>query len=107
MTPIDHLRIIPMSQMARVLVLAIALMLAFACLPDVAHAVGDAPDGCPQQVKLEGQRSPASFVVAAVMPGRFELGEPSPLARVVSGDNVVTPPSVFSSSATPRAPPIA
>jgi len=106
MTSIDHLRIISKSPMARVLVLAIALMLAFACLPDVAHAVGDAPDGCPQ-VKLEGQWSPASFVVAAVMSGRFELGEPSPLARVVYGDNVVTPPSVSSSRPTPRAPPTA
>jgi hypothetical protein len=106
MTPIGALRITPRSQMARALALTIALMLAFACLADVALGVGDEPDGCPQ-VKLEGQRLPASFVVAAVIPGRVELGEPPLLARVVHGDNSSTPPSVFSSRATPRAPPAA
>ena len=47
MTPIGALRITPMPQMAGALALAIALVLAFACLPDLAHAVGDESNGCP------------------------------------------------------------
>lgn len=106
MTLMDALRMIPMSPMSRALALVIALMLAFACLADVAHAVGGEPDGCPQ-VKLEGQRSPGSFVDTAVLPSRFQPGEPAMLTRIVHADTSITASLVFARRAAPRAPPIA
>jgi len=97
---------IPVSAMSRVLALAAALMLTFACLADVAHAVGGEADGCPQG-KLESQRSPASPVDSAVLPDRFEPGESTMLARVVPPDRSITAPSVLTRRSAPRAPPIA
>jgi hypothetical protein len=106
MTLMGTLRTIATSPMSRAVALAIALMLAFACVAAVAHAAGDRPAGCPQ-IKLEGRWSPAPFVDAAVLPGRFDPGEPAMLARVVHADNPISPPSVSSSRAAPRAPPTA
>lgn len=86
--------------------LAVGLVLAFACQPGVAHAVGDQPDGCPQ-IKLEGQRLPASFAEAAITPARLSLDEPTLLARFVPPDGWIAPPPVVSHRASPRAPPTA
>ncbi len=86
--------------------LGVALLLALACLSDVAHTAGNEPDGC-AQVKLEGPRALDSFVDAAVLPTRFEPGEPAMLTRVVRARTSTAASCVFTKRAGPRAPPIA
>ncbi len=105
MTP-SALRVVPMPPMSRALALAIALILAFACLADVAQALGGEADGCPQ-AKVESQGSSVPPVDFAVLPARFDLGEPALLARVVSADRSIAAPSVFARRSAPRAPPTA
>jgi hypothetical protein len=97
---------IPMSAMSRVLVLSAVVMLALACLADVAHAVGADANGCPQ-AKLDNQRSPAPFVDAAVLPDRVEPPDPAMPVGVVLADGSLTAPPVFARRAASRAPPIA
>lgn len=91
---------------ARVLALAVALVLAFVCLPGVVHAAGDQSDGCPQ-IKLEGYRLPPSFIEAAIAPVRLSLGEPPAPGWVAHPDGPVTPSRVVPRRASPRAPPTA
>jgi hypothetical protein len=98
-------RAIRMSAMPRTFALVAALVLASACLADVAHAAAEA-GGCPQ-VKLEGQRSPASAVDSAVVPDRFAPREPTMVGRVAFPASSLTPPPVIARRAAPRAPPLA
>jgi len=106
MSHVGALPITPVSWAARAVALAVGLAVAFVCLPGVAHAVTDQPDGCPQ-IKLEGQRLHASFADAAIEPVQFSLGEPPILAWVSHPHGQVVPPSVVSRLASPRAPPTA
>jgi hypothetical protein len=94
------------SPTSRVFALAGALMLAFACLADVAHAASGAADACPQG-KLESQQSPLASVDSAILPDRFEPGPAPMLARVVDPNCVITTSFVLARPAAPRAPPIA
>ncbi len=95
----------PMSATSRVVVFYAVVMLALACLADVAHASG-AAGGCPQG-KLEAKQSPSSFVDAAVVAVRYELREPAVLARVVMAERSIAAQPVFARRSAPRAPPIA
>jgi hypothetical protein len=94
------------SQTARALSLVVALVLGFVCLPGIVHGTGDPSDGCPQ-IKLEGQRLSTSLSGAASPPARLFLGEPPALAWGLHADRLVTPSSVVSRRASPRAPPTA
>lgn len=101
---------LPMSAMSRLFALAAALMVTFACLADVAHAVGGEADGCPQgklESKLESQPSPVSSGDSAILPVRFEPDMAPMLDRVVDVGRGITTSFVFARPAAPRAPPIA
>jgi hypothetical protein len=94
------------SPLSRVVTLAAALLLAFVCVADLAHAAGSAADGCPEG-KLESQRPPVISVDSAVLPDRIESPRPSIVGRVRDTGPVVTTSFVLTRPAAPRAPPTA
>lgn len=106
MNLVGAFRLILTSPISRAVALAVALMLAFACLADAAHAVGGDPDGC-EPTKLEAKRSLASFVDFAVLPSRFEPTEPAMLASVVDAGRSSITSFVFARHGAPRGPPVA
>lgn len=94
------------SPMWRALAVVATLMVAFACVADVAHTAGGDTGDCPQG-KLETQRlSPASGEVA-VLPERFAAVDATELAGLIEAETLPTARSILVRRSPPRAPPLA
>lgn len=94
------------SSLARFVALTVMVLIAFACLTDLAGAAHAASCDCPEGT-LKDQHAPAISFESAVLPERIEALRASNVGRVRDTTPVVATPFVLARPASPRAPPIA